>query len=83
METERYLFRDVGRRGKMGGLLTGAGMDESLVGCRGGGCGPGGSRTRVRTRKPYVFYMLISAFGFGATARPEPPTVALASLVFT
>ena len=27
-------------------------------------CGPGGSRTLVQTRKPYAFYMLISAFGF-------------------
>ncbi len=36
-------------------------------------------RTPVRTRKPYVFYMLISAFGFRATARPEPPTVTLSS----
>ena len=29
-------------------------------------CGPGGSRTLVQTRKPYAFYMLISAFGFRA-----------------
>ena len=27
-------------------------------------CGPGGSRTLVQTRKPYAFYMLISAFDF-------------------
>lgn len=39
--------------------------------------GPGGSRTLVQTRKPYAFYMLISAFGFRAQARPEPPTYAL------
>lgn len=36
-------------------------------------------RTPVRTRKPYVFYMLISAFGFRAAARPEPPTATLSS----
>ena len=40
--------------------------------------GAGGSRTLVQTRKPYAFYMLISAFGFRAQARPEPPTCALA-----
>ena len=39
--------------------------------------GPGGSRTLVQTRKPYAFYMLISAFGFRAYARPEPPTYTL------
>ena len=42
------------------------------------GRGPGGNRTLVQTRKPYAFYMLISAFGFRAQARPEPPTYALA-----
>ena len=41
--------------------------------------GPAESRTPVRTRKPYAFYMLISAFGFRALARPEPPTNALSS----
>ena len=40
-------------------------------------CGSGGSRTLVRTRKPYAFYTLIPAFGFRATARPGPPTAAL------
>ena len=40
-------------------------------------CGAGVSRTLVLTRKPYAFYMLISAFGFRAQARPEPPTYAL------
>ena len=39
--------------------------------------GPGGSRTLVQTRKPYAFYMLISAFGFRVQARPEPPTCTL------
>lgn len=41
--------------------------------------GAGGSRTRVQTGKPYAFYTLILAFGFRATARPRPPTVALSS----
>ncbi len=40
-------------------------------------CGAGGIRTRVRTRGPYAFYMLIPAFDFRATARPGPPTAAL------
>ena len=40
-------------------------------------CGAGGSRTLVQTRKPYAFYMLISAFGFRTQARPEPPTYVL------
>lgn len=46
------------------------------------GCDVGGLaeiRTPVRTRKSYAFYMLISAFGFRAIARPEPPTIALSS----
>jgi hypothetical protein len=41
--------------------------------------GAGGIRTLVQTRKQYAFYMLISAFGFRALARPEPPTCALSS----
>ena len=40
--------------------------------------GAGGSRTLVRTRKPYAFYTLILDFGFRAAARPKPPTTALA-----
>ena len=40
-------------------------------------CGAGGSRTRVQTRKPYAFYMLIPALGFRAVARPGPPTATL------
>ena len=40
--------------------------------------GSGGSRTLVRTRKPYAFYTLILDFGFRAPARPKPPTAALA-----
>jgi len=44
-------------------------------------CGAGGSRTLVQTRKPYAFYMLISAFGFRVQARPEPPTCTLASKI--
>ena len=44
--------------------------------------GPGGNRTLVQTRKPYAFYMLISAFGFRAQARPEPPTWTLSSKSF-
>ena len=42
-------------------------------------CGAGGSRTLVRTRKPYAFYTLIPAFDFRASARPGPPTNALSS----
>ena len=41
------------------------------------GCGAGGNRTRVQTRKPYAFYTLIPDFDFRATARPGPPTGAL------
>lgn len=41
--------------------------------------GPGGSRTHVRTRKSYAFYMLIPAFDFRTSARPGPPTDALSS----
>lgn len=43
------------------------------------GCGAGGIRTHVQTGKPYAFYTFIPAFGFRATARPGPPTGALAS----
>ena len=41
--------------------------------------GAGGIRTHVQTGKPYAFYTFIPAFGFRATARPGPPTGALAS----
>ena len=34
-------------------------------------CGPGGSRTLVRTRKPYAFYMLIPAFIFVMQQDPD------------
>ncbi len=40
--------------------------------------GPGGIRTLVQTGKPYAFYTFIPAFDFRATARPGPPTGALA-----
>ena len=36
-------------------------MRSSIIGRN---CGAGGSRTLVRTRKPYAFYMLISVFVF-------------------
>ena len=42
-------------------------------------CGAGGNRTRVRTRKPYAFYMLIPDFGFRASTRPGPPIDTLSS----
>jgi len=42
-------------------------------------CGPGGSRTHVRTRKPYAFYTFIPDFGFRMSARPGPPTDILSS----
>ena len=45
------------------------------------GCGAGGIRTHVRTRKSCAFYMLIPAFGFRAAARPGPPTTALSPKV--
>ena len=44
-------------------------------------CGAGGIRTHVQTGKPYAFYTFIPAFGFRATARPGPPTGALASKI--
>jgi hypothetical protein len=43
--------------------------------------GAGGIRTHVQTGKPYAFYTFIPAFGFRATARPGPPTGALASKI--
>jgi len=35
-----------------------------------GDCGAGGNRTRVRTRKPYAFYMLIPVFIFVLSQDP-------------
>ena len=39
--------------------------------------GAGGHRTLVQTDRKQAFHMLLSAFDFRASARPEPPTDAL------
>ena len=41
--------------------------------------GPGENRTPVQTRKPYAFYMLISAFGFSSISKTKATNLCLIS----